>query len=299
MKIGLLQVAPAEVRFDARGIEKTSRVAALMEGVLAGIAGGMLPYFVVPSLQQIFQLAPSAWVVSVAPYVLGIVFAILVVLRPYAATHWLIRLDFRTVRATQRLPILWLQIMVVSAFFMAVALASGQRIPLPAIVNFLIAGFLLFAALHYSTRFYSAAAFARVYLLKFLGEREESDYWLVLAAKALNQALSSRGLRVRPYEFRAGVNLGLMRQTLEESNLHHLANSIVELGGSQSKTTIKHLEDVLGEVGQNARLLPLRPIRDRISPDYIAKTVTAIASIAAFVAFMLRLIFGIQIPWSA
>lgn len=148
---------------------------------------------------------------------------------------------------------------------------------------------------YYATRFYSSAGFARVYLLQFLEEREQSDGWLVSAAKALDQTFNNRGLRLRPNEFRAGINLGLMRGSLDESKLRNLAHWIVNIGGNEGKDVIQITEEILRQVGPNAKILPIRPIRDRITADELIKIVGAIASIVAILAVLLRLIFGIQL----
>lgn len=198
-----------------------------------------------------------------------------------ARYSWLATLDFRVTRATQDVPFLLLRLMVLLTFVLLIDFISRKSIPLSAILNSLLAGFVLVVPFYYATRFYSSAGFARVYLLQFLEEREQSDGWLVSAAKALDQTFKNRGLRLRPNEFRAGINLGRMRGSLDESKLRKLANWIVNGGGNEGKDVIQITEEILRQVGPNAKILPIRPIRDRITTDEIIKIVGAIASIVA------------------
>jgi len=86
-----------------------------------------------------------------------------------------------------------------------------------------------------------------------------------------------------------------MRESLDESKLRNLADWIVKMGGNQGKAVIQMTEEILRQVGPNAKILPIRSIRDRITVDEIIKIVGAIASIVAILAALLRLIFGIQL----
>ena len=67
-----------------------------------------------------------------------------------------------------------------------------------------------------------------------------------------------------------------------------LANRIVNMGGDEGKDVIQIIDEILGQVGPNAKILPIRPIRDRMTADEIIKIIGAIASVVAIVADLLQ-----------
>jgi hypothetical protein len=286
----------AKVRFDGQGLERRGRIETGIETLFAAVLAFFSFIFFAQAYEEIPQLAATSWLPRSLSWVIAAAFGSAVIVRGYAARHSsLASLDFRVTKAAQDGPFLLLRLMVIITFVSLIDFISGKSIPLSAILNSLLGGFALVVPFYYATRFYSSAGFARVYLLQFLEEREQSDGWLVSAAKALDQTFNNRGLRLRPNEFRAGINLGLMRGSLDESKLRNLAHWIVNIGGNEGKDVIQITEEILRQVGPNAKILPIRPIRDRITADELIKIVGAIASIVAILAVLLRLIFGIQL----
>jgi len=283
------QLNPAELSFEGKGTERRSLIEIVIEGVIAGVCLLLSYTFLAVAYGENAQVG-----VSLVLY-FG---AILMVLarRRLAVSRPLAVLDFRLVEMIQDVPFWWLRFLTLIGFALLLNFIFLKLFSPSWNLGFVGALF-LFMPLYYITRYYSSAGFARVYLLQFLKERRDSDERLASAAKALNKSLNSRGLRVEPYDFRAGANLGLMRRTLDEAKLRELADLIVNLGKEEDNKLIRTMEEILQEVGTDAKILPLRPVRDRISVDHIAKIVGVIAGGATVLAIVFRLILGVQIPF--
>jgi hypothetical protein len=277
------------VRFEGKGIEKKRRITTGGEALVAGVYG----FFACEVIAGALLPSPPSWVANLI-FVLSLAAAIgfgaVAILRRCLSLSRLANSDFRFVIWIQDFPLWYLKVLVIGGFLGSFwALTAPESFLGHAMPQMFLGLVLFFPSFYYATRFYSSEGFTRVYLLRFLEERTDSDTCLEKASKRLNQALNNLGLRVRPYEFRAGVTLGLMRGTLDDSKLCDLANSIVNIGRREDdKNVIQTVEEILRQVRPKARLLPLRPMKDLLTADLMAKIVTLLAALAAIIKTILE-----------
>jgi len=138
------RLSPAKVRLDGQGAESRRRIETGTEALFAAVLGFMSLLLFAQAYQEIPQLAGASWLLRVLSWVFAAVFGFLVIVRGYVARYsWLATLDFRVARAAQDIPFLLLRWMVLVTFVLIIDLISIKATPLYAILNLLLAGFIL------------------------------------------------------------------------------------------------------------------------------------------------------------
>jgi len=263
------------VRFESQGVENRGRIPTAIEAVFAAAYAFFAVAFILAPLPSWQWSVSIGWVAAPSlSWVAAVGFGLAVVFRQRVAREWADQ-DFELVRSIEEAPISLFKILIlISAIYSFLVLVSPQHSL--GYLSSLVGFFILLLPIYYATRFYSSKGYARVCLLQFLEKRSESDDWLERATKALVKTLNERGLHARPYDIRAGVNLGLMRGTIDESELRDFANAIPRIGNKDDdKKVIQSLQTLLWEIGTDTKILPMRSMRYRISTDVLTKVLVA------------------------
>lgn len=219
--------------------------------------------------------------------------------RTWATDTALSNYDFRVVRTIQDLPKLCLEFFTISTVLVMISVIPGgplPPVPMTSATAFVAAGFMFCVPVYLLTRLYSSAGFARVYLLKFLKDQSASNQWLLPAASSLNKRFAEFGFRFDPYDFRAGVNLGLMKGQLSLSDISDLAENVVGSSREGEKVLIDRVEKMLKQINQGPSIFSLRPLRSRLSVDKLTLVLSALPPIVTLILILLRLMLGIPIP---
>jgi hypothetical protein len=272
-----------KICFKALGINTRS----WEQGFLEAVVSALYVFFGMNLLAQAFETVPRLVAVGQwfrwSGYVVTIAAAYLVAIRPSIAAYpQIANSDFRLIRGLQKLPLIILGVALFISSALFLSSLSGSYSP-SVLIPYLIGSLAFYPGSYNVFQFYSSAGFARVYLLQFIQERRESDRYLRLAAGALNQALNERGLCFKAYDFRAGANLGLMRGMITPSKLQGIAERVVNIGSRSDKEFLQSVERVLREGRRGARLLPIRPIRDRIALENLYQVLAVISSAVVLV----------------
>jgi hypothetical protein len=293
------------VGFNGQGVEGKKKHETILEAI--GAAGyGFLSfqafaaaYDMVPTLSAASPtLRVFSWIFSAALFV-GVFFR-----RTWATYTALSYYDFRLVRTLQDAPKLFFEFFAILGVLVVISVIPGspvsifrKGVPLGAGVASVTGGFMLCIALYVVTRLYSSAGFARVYLLKFLRDQGTSNQWLLAAALSLNKRFADFGLRFDPYDFRAGVSLGLMRAQISLSDLSDLAENVVSDSRAGKSIVIDRVEKVLRQINQGPSIFSLRPLRSRLSADKLTVILSAVPPVITLILILLRLMFGTPIPF--
>jgi hypothetical protein len=252
------------------------------QGFLEAVVSALYIFFGMSLLAQAFETVPRLIAVGYwfkwLGYFVTIIAAYLVAVRPSIAAYpQIANSDFRFVRGLQKLPLMILGVALFTSSALFLSSLNGSFSP-GVLMPYLVGSLAFYPGSYNVFQFYSSAGFARVYLLQFIQERKQSDRYLSLAAGALNQAFNERGLCFKAYDFRAGANLGLMRGTVAPSKLQEIAERVVKMGSRPDKEFLQSVETVLRQGRRGARLLPVRPIRDRLTLENLYQILAVISS---------------------
>lgn len=278
------------VTLKGRGVQSRSRIQTIFDAVLSAICLATAVVLLLLWYQSNYRIVLEQNLIYICIIFAALAFSTLFILREVLPTHHLMaNCDFRLVAWIQNAPYAAFKYMLL--IMIVGFLLAGQSLLSSPSFLLLVGLSLLLVPFYYSTRFYSEKGLARAYVLAFLEEREKSDTWLELASREFNQVLKTRGLRLVPCEFRAGVNLSIIRSSVDDLELRKLSDSIVNFGiDEDNNVVVETVDKILKEAEPGARILPARPIRDRVSADLVAKIASTVASLAAVVAYLLGLI---------
>jgi hypothetical protein len=134
-------------------------------------------------------------------------------------------------------------------------------------------------------------------LLQFLKDQATSSQWLLPAASSLNKRFGEFGLRFDPYDFRAGVNLGLMKRQISRSDLSDLADNVVSDGDAEKSKVISTVENGLKQISQGPSIFSSRPLRSKLSGDRLTTILSAVPPVITLILVVLKLVLNIPIPF--